>query len=774
MLTAQLSKDIDTRWDACWPINSLRPLLIIDCISYLLFFKKLEEARLIVTGSRPANRKLCYVNEYEELQWNYLQDLQPKELHHLFSKENGLASLLRSYGCTNLPYSMFLKNGMLISPSATLLKNSIELVKIIEAETQDSRGAIFEYLLHKQDLHGDAGLNYVSCETTKMLVDLAKPKCGEIIWDPCCGSGSLLASAASFIAGDCTKRTKYQFSKKIIGTDSDRVQLRISAMNLILHGIEKPKLFDIDNFKKTKYVLPAKPSVIISNLIFQGIENKHTPDSSVEENERKDISLLKVILKNIEDGGRAIVLVRNYILNNNLPEVKSIREDIAENFEIEAVINMSHLPGLPAASVLMLKKHGEARNGSVRIYEIERLYGIAADGDGVTIHNVNADNAKEKNTLELYATGENEISIQHPFILEEKACVSLQEIRSNNYNLISNQNVKGAFESVINPVTPVTVMQQNVSMLTREERFSLKSAPNNFFISALKLVAEEKDQILLFAKKVTAKCELVFSEFKLQLLLKTKKSFLSGTKIILTLPTSNASKSITHFLAETMEAFVLKTKNKFEKLSFASTHLDVVLASASKKIRYAVIAAAALTIFIIALFSTNPSKNIRQIIADQSHLLSITTTNNKTSNTNVTDLHKQRQLTPEEIKAILQDTSGIIHFDELLANDSTSLIDSESMVLTDNAVEDAVKQNNKLPKANSVKQLQTKYLVADTAYFHSKPVENSARKSYLDPVKKNILTPLEEVNGFIYVVYTNKLNITSTGWINKKDLKKIE
>ncbi len=67
-----------------------------------------------------------------------------------------------------------------------------------------------------------------------------------------------------------------------------------------------------------------------------------------------------------------------------------------------------------------------------------------------------------------------------------------------------------------------------------------------------------------------------------------------------------------------------------------------------------------------------------------------------------------------------------------------------------------------------------KYRVVDTTYFHNHPSISSVRKIYLDPHKNAILTPLHESNGFIYIVYTNKLKITSKGWIDKRYLARIE
>src|SRR5664279_3639169 len=53
ILPSELRENIDKKWEACWPINMLRPLVLLDLISYLLFIKKLEDLQLI-SGIGPA------------------------------------------------------------------------------------------------------------------------------------------------------------------------------------------------------------------------------------------------------------------------------------------------------------------------------------------------------------------------------------------------------------------------------------------------------------------------------------------------------------------------------------------------------------------------------------------------------------------------------------------------------------------------------------------------------------------------------------------------
>jgi serine/threonine-protein kinase len=61
-------------------------------------------------------------------------------------------------------------------------------------------------------------------------------------------------------------------------------------------------------------------------------------------------------------------------------------------------------------------------------------------------------------------------------------------------------------------------------------------------------------------------------------------------------------------------------------------------------------------------------------------------------------------------------------------------------------------------------------LAVPETYFHNKPDAGTKRKAFINHWNNARLTALNDINGFIYVVYTNEEGETSKGWLNKKDL----
>lgn len=69
---------------------------------------------------------------------------------------------------------------------------------------------------------------------------------------------------------------------------------------------------------------------------------------------------------------------------------------------------------------------------------------------------------------------------------------------------------------------------------------------------------------------------------------------------------------------------------------------------------------------------------------------------------------------------------------------------------------------------------ETVYQVISEAHFYNKPHERARRKDFIPYWNVSTsLKPLKEKKGFVYVKYKTPLGKTSSGWLRKKDLKKV-
>jgi type I restriction enzyme M protein len=107
----------------------------------------------------------------------------------------------------------------------------------------DVKGDAYEGLLEKnaQDVKGGAGQYFTPRALIRAIVDVIRPRPGETICDPACGTGGFLLAAHDYIVRHNPTLDKDQ--KKHLKLDSlrgiDIVDgvVRLCAMNLLLHGI---------------------------------------------------------------------------------------------------------------------------------------------------------------------------------------------------------------------------------------------------------------------------------------------------------------------------------------------------------------------------------------------------------------------------------------------------------------------------------------------------------------------------------------------------------
>ena len=107
----------------------------------------------------------------------------------------------------------------------------------------DVKGDAYEGLLEKnaQDTKGGAGQYFTPRPLIDAIVEVMRPRPGEIISDPACGTGGFLLAAHERILADYpemdTQQKRHLRLEALHGVDIVDGVVRLCAMNLLLHGI---------------------------------------------------------------------------------------------------------------------------------------------------------------------------------------------------------------------------------------------------------------------------------------------------------------------------------------------------------------------------------------------------------------------------------------------------------------------------------------------------------------------------------------------------------
>jgi len=202
----------------------------VEQLTYLLFLKMADEQ------TKPPFNKPSIIPAGLDWQSLVIKDGDELEVHYrhildALGKEKGLLGVI------------FRKSQNKIQDPAKLKR----LIELINAEKWlgldvDIKGEIYEGLLQKnaEDIKSGAGQYFTPRPLIKAIVECIRPKPGETICDPACGTGGFLLAAYEFISKN------YQLDKgqklflkydTFYGKDIVDSVTRLCVMNLYLHGI---------------------------------------------------------------------------------------------------------------------------------------------------------------------------------------------------------------------------------------------------------------------------------------------------------------------------------------------------------------------------------------------------------------------------------------------------------------------------------------------------------------------------------------------------------
>ena len=233
-MASETSSIVQRFWNYC---NVLRDDGVsygdyVEQLTYLLFLKMADEQ------TRPPFNKESRIPQ--GLDWFSLLSKDGVELERHYRKI--LESLGKGPGMLG---AIFHKSQSKIQDPAKLRR----LVELINGETWagpdvDVKGAIYEGLLEKnaEDVKGGAGQYFTPRPLIRTMVEVTRPRPGETIYDPACGTGGFLLIAYEYLSD--RKRFDLDIKQKqflklhtLRGKDVAEGVVRLCVMNLYLHGI---------------------------------------------------------------------------------------------------------------------------------------------------------------------------------------------------------------------------------------------------------------------------------------------------------------------------------------------------------------------------------------------------------------------------------------------------------------------------------------------------------------------------------------------------------
>src|SRR3989344_1174826 len=260
------------------------------------------------------------------------------------------------------------------------------------AEGDDILGDAYEYLMrHFATESGKSkGQFYTPAEVSRILakvIGINKAKSQDwTVYDPTCGSGSLLLKA--------TDETEHGIT--IYGQENDVATRALAKMNMILHNnptaeiwrgntISEPHWKNNDGTLKTFDFVIANPpfstkswsnGINPTNDEFKRFEGIGIPPAK-----NGDYAFLLHMIKSLKSTGKAAVILPHGVLFRGNAEGE-IRKNLIKRGYIKGIVglpaNLFYGTGIPACVVIVDKENAEGRKG---IFMIDASKGFMKDGN---------------------------------------------------------------------------------------------------------------------------------------------------------------------------------------------------------------------------------------------------------------------------------------------------------------------------------------------------------------------------------------------------------
>jgi type I restriction enzyme M protein len=254
------------------------------------------------------------------------------------------------------------------------------------AEGDDLLGDAYEYLMrHFATESGKSkGQFYTPAEVSRILAKVVgigpDTRQDQTVYDPTCGSGSLLLKVADEAPHGIT----------IYGQEKDNATWALSKMNMILHGneiadirkgdtITSPQLLNGAQLRTFDFAVANPPFSVKSWS--NGLENDYGRFEFGRPPEKNgDYAFLLHVLKSLKSTGKAAVILPHGVLFRGNAEA-TIRKALIERGYIKGIIglpsNLFYGTGIPACIMVLDKENAQARTG---IFMIDASKGFMKDG----------------------------------------------------------------------------------------------------------------------------------------------------------------------------------------------------------------------------------------------------------------------------------------------------------------------------------------------------------------------------------------------------------
>lgn len=332
----------------------------VEQITIALIYKFMDD--MDAESEELGGMRKFFTGDYARYGWARLMapSLGGHEMLALYGE--GIAKMPENPGIPPLFREIF-KNAYLPYRDPETLKAFLKIIDEFSYDHSERLGDAFEYLLSVLGSQGDAGQFRTPRHIIDFMVEVLAPQKHETILDPACGTAGFLISAWKHILrsnssspaplrgegrgeggahrpGDLlTPDDKARLARNFKGYDISPDMVRLSLVNLYLHGFTDPHIYEYDTLTSEER-WNEFADVILANPPFMSPKGGIKPHKRFSiQAKRSEVLFVDYMAEHLTPTGRAGIIVPEGIIFQSQTAYKELRKMLVEN-SLVAVVSL--------------------------------------------------------------------------------------------------------------------------------------------------------------------------------------------------------------------------------------------------------------------------------------------------------------------------------------------------------------------------------------------------------------------------------------------------
>lgn len=336
-------------------INTLRDILVgkvpdpkaqVEQITIALIYKFMDDMDL--QAAEFGGAREFFKADYKKYAFSQIMLPEHSAQNRLELYAEGIDKMTNNPDLPKL-FREILRNAYIPYRDPETLNRFLKEIAEFSYEDSEDLGNAFEYLLSIMGSQGDAGQFRTPRHIIDMMVEIIAPTKNETILDPACGTAGFLISAYNYIkmsnldeqgksalvADDMTRMTK-----NFAGYDISPDMVRLSRVNMYLHGFTSPNISEYDTLTSLDK-WDDNYDVIFANPPFMTPKGGITPHNRYRVSaKRSEVLFVDYIVEHLNPTGRAAIIVPEGIVFQSQTAYKNLRKFLVDDNYLYGVISL--------------------------------------------------------------------------------------------------------------------------------------------------------------------------------------------------------------------------------------------------------------------------------------------------------------------------------------------------------------------------------------------------------------------------------------------------